>query len=71
MDLDVGPNLRGAGSGAAVGCGALVLLLGSIFISPVGALLIETLGGIVAILGVLMIVMGIVVWITESRHHGG
>ena len=69
--LDAVHNLGGAGSGAAVGCGALALLLGLIFISPVGALLIKTLGWLVTILGVLMIMMGIVVWISESRHHGG
>ena len=62
-------RLGGSGSGAAIGCGALAVLLGLVILSPVGILLIKTIGWATTILGVLMMVLGIIFWVAESQRR--
>ena len=62
-------RLGDSGSGAAIGCGALAVLLGWVILSPVGILLIKTIGWATTILGVLMMVMGIIIWVAEAQRR--
>ena len=59
-------RLGGAGTGVSIGCGAVILLLGLVLISPVGVFLIKTLGWVVAIM--VLVVMGILSWLSGSRR---
>lgn len=61
-------RLGGAGPGPALGCGTLLVLLGIILISPVGAFLITTLGWVTAVAGVVLIVLGILSWLSGNRR---
>lgn len=61
-------RLGGAGTGVSIGCGAVFLLLGLVLISPVGVFLIKTLGWVAAIMGVALVVMGILSWLSGSRR---
>ena len=61
-------RLGGAGPGPALGCGALLVLLGIILISPVGVFLITALGWVAAATGVLLMVAGILSWLSSNRR---
>ena len=61
-------RLGGAGTGVSIGCGAVILLLGLVLISPVGVFLIKAVGWVVTILGVALVVMGILSWLSGSRR---
>ena len=63
-----GLRLGGSGPGPALGCGGLLVLLGIILISPIGAFLITTLGWVSAAAGVLLIVLAILSWLTNNRR---
>ena len=62
-------RLGGAGTGVSIGCGAVILLLGLVLISPVGVFLIKAVGWVVTILGVALVVMGILSWLSGSRRQ--
>ena len=61
-------RLGGAGPGPTIGCGALLALLGLILISPVAAFLIKALGWIVLVVGVAIIVVGILAWLSRASR---
>ena len=60
-------RLGGPGPGPTIGCGALLALLGLILISPVGAFLIKALGWIVLVVGVAVVVVGVLAWLSRDR----
>ena len=61
-------RLGGPGPGPTIGCGALLALLGFILISPVGAFLIKALGWIALVVGVAVIVVGVLAWLSRDRQ---
>ena len=46
----------------------MLALLGLILISPVGAFLIKALGWIVLVVGVAVIVIGVLAWLSRDRQ---
>lgn len=62
-------RLGGAGTGVSIGCGAVILLLGLVLISPVGVFLIKAVGWMVTILGVALVAVGILSWLSGSRRQ--
>ncbi len=55
--------------GASIGCGAFLILLGLILVSPVVAWLIKGLGVIFVALGLVIVVLGIVSWLRRLRRR--
>ena len=64
----LGITLSHALSGGLVGFDVLAML-GLVILSPVGILLIKTIGWATTILGVLMMVLGIIIWVAESQRR--
>lgn len=62
-------RIGGSEPGMAIGCGSVVVLLGLILISPVGVVLIKTVGWVITIIGVVLLVMGVFSWMSGSRNR--
>ena len=62
-------RLGGSGSGASIGCGALLVVLGLVFLSPVIDWLITALGYVFIALGVVAVVLGVISWLFGSRRR--
>ena len=61
-------RMRNAGTGAGIGCGGLIAVLGLVLISPVGEWLISALGWILLAVGVLVAAATVFSWITGRRR---
>jgi hypothetical protein len=61
----------GSGSGAYIGCGAFLLILGLLLLSPLIDWLITALGWISIALGGMAVVVGILSWLFGSRGRQG
>lgn len=57
------------GPGSAIGCGAFLLILGIILLTPVVDWLITGLGWVSIVLGLIAVVMGALGWIFNSRRN--
>lgn len=59
----------GRRSGASFGCGAFLVLLGLVFLSPVIDWLVAVLGYIFIALGIIVLVLAVVSWLFGPRRR--
>lgn len=54
---------------ANIGCGALLVILGSVLISPIVAWLIKAIGWVLIVVGIVVVILGIGSLIFRSRRR--
>ncbi len=65
-----GIRFGGGGPGCGLMAGVWLAVIGAVLISPVGEWIIKGIGWITLALGVLIIVLTIVNWVTQRRRDG-
>lgn len=70
MDYRRGIRLSGGGPGCGLLAGVWLAAIGAVLISPVGEWIIKGIGWITLGLGVLVIVLTVVGWLTSGRRRG-
>jgi hypothetical protein len=61
----------GSGSGAYIGCGAFLVILGLLLLSPLIDWLVTALGWVFIALGGMAVVVGVLSWLFGSRGREG
>jgi len=64
-------RLGGSGSGAYIGCGIFLVILGLLLLSPLIDWLVTALGWVSIVLGGMAVAVGIVSWLFGSRGREG